>query len=452
MTRWKRAGGNVLHLVQTVPHYNHQPLRQVLEGFMAARRFQRNRKTWKRIAGDIELAGIVRGLETTYGENGWHVHSHELLYVKSDRFDKQDLGELESRVLPTWESACVSAGLGLPNSRGVVIQDGSYAAKYAAKWGLESEVTKGHIKRGRDGNSSPWDLLRGIAEGVTEYQGLFQEYARAFKGRHQLEWSRGLRKMLEMEEEESDADLAEEEEEGAELLGMLTFDQWRVVLRKDRRAELLGVAEREGWRGVLAYISGLVGMREPGQEGWAMKENEEKDWAKELPGANPDDIRMMLDMGFTYFPERKSFGITWTDEQELNELMDRIWKEWDENRRTAGGHADLLNRGHARPMWQPERGNRWVIELRPDRRMAGVMGGPFRGGLFAGHHRSRRGDDGRGEKVQKGMVGQEAGVGWPSGDSDLHALSSRGAWRQERSLPGIELLEVWGFASKGVPR
>ncbi len=267
MTRWKRAGGNVLHLVQTVPHYNHQPLRQVLEGFMAARRFQRNRKTWKRIAGDIELAGIVRGLETTYGENGWHVHSHELLYVKSDRFDKQDLGELESRVLPTWESACVSAGLGLPNSRGVVIQDGSYAAKYAAKWGLESEVTKGHIKRGRDGNSSPWDLLRGIAEGVTEYQGLFQEYARAFKGRHQLEWSRGLRKMLEMEEEESDADLAEEEEEGAELLGMLTFDQWRVVLRKDRRAELLGVAEREGWRGVLAYISGLVGMREPGQEG-----------------------------------------------------------------------------------------------------------------------------------------------------------------------------------------
>ncbi|HQN18622.1 MAG TPA: hypothetical protein PKV86_05775 [Syntrophobacteraceae bacterium] len=58
-----------------------------------------------------------------------------------------------------------------------------------------------------------------------------------------------------------------------------------------------------------------------------MKENEEKDWAKELPGANPDDIRMMLDMGFTYFPERKSFGITWTDEQELNELMDRIWKE-----------------------------------------------------------------------------------------------------------------------------
>jgi len=254
IARWRKQGGQVLHLVQTVPHYSSQPLREVLEGFMTARRLQRNRKSWKGIAGGIGLAGIVRGLETTWGRNGWHVHSHELLYVKSDRDDIQDLETLEARVLPTWESACVSAGLGRPNGRGVVIQDGSYADRYAAKWGLESEVTKGHIKAGRDGNFSPWDLLRAIGKGINEFQPLFQEYAKAFKGRHQLEWSKGLRELLEVGKEESDADLAGRLEEDAEFLGLIGPEVWALVLSREKRGELLEVAYREGWPGVLTFI------------------------------------------------------------------------------------------------------------------------------------------------------------------------------------------------------
>ena len=259
IARWRKQGGQVLHLVQTVPHYSFQPLREVLEGFMKARGLQRNRKTWKRIAGGIGLVGIVRGLETTWGQNGWHVHSHELLYVKSNPDDIQDLETLQSRVLPTWESACDSAGLGRPNERGVVIQDGSYADRYAAKWGLESEVTKGHIKAGRDGNFSPWDLLRAIGKGIKEFQPLFQEYAKAFKGRHQLEWSKGLRDLLMMGKEESDGDLAGKVEEDSELLGLIRPETWNLVLSREKRGELLEVAYREGWPGVVRFTMRLSG-------------------------------------------------------------------------------------------------------------------------------------------------------------------------------------------------
>lgn len=256
ISRWRKRGGQVLHLVQTVPHYSFQPLREVLEGFMKARMLQRHRKPWLRMVKEISLAGIVRGLEVTWGQNGWHVHSHELVYVKSGWDDIQDL---EARVKPMWESACMSAGLGRPNERGVVIQDGSYADRYAAKWGLESEVTKGHTKAGRDGNFSPWDLLRAIGKGVTEWEGLFREYAKAFKGRHQLEWSKGLRELLELDKEESDADLAGRLEDDAEFLGLIGPEVWAVVLRREKRGEVLEVAHREGWPGVVNLIRKLSG-------------------------------------------------------------------------------------------------------------------------------------------------------------------------------------------------
>jgi hypothetical protein len=141
----------------------------------------------------------------------------------------------------------------------VVIQDGSYADRYAAKWGLESEVTKGHIKAGRMGHFTPWDLLRAIGKGISEFELLFKEYAKAFKGRHQLEWSRGLRELLAMGKEESDADLSGRLEEGAEFLGLIGPDHWNVILRIDKRGELLELAHREGWTGVLKLIKTLIG-------------------------------------------------------------------------------------------------------------------------------------------------------------------------------------------------
>jgi hypothetical protein len=270
MGRWKAHGGGVYLMTLTVPHYDHQPLAQVLGGFSKARLLMRNRKTWRTFKRDIELAGSIRALETTWGQNGWHVHSHELLYVKSngDNVQNGDLpAEASARVLEMWQKACVSAGMDRPNDRGCKIHDGSYADKYASKWGLESEVTKGHIKAGRDGNHSPWDMLRAIGKGVTEMSGLFQEFASCFRGRHQLEWSKGLRALLCLGIEVTDGDLAEADPDGGEFLGFLGVEQWRLILRAEKRGELLEVAYREGWGGVLNFIKVLIGHRDPGQEG-----------------------------------------------------------------------------------------------------------------------------------------------------------------------------------------
>lgn len=253
---WKAIGGQVIMLTQTVPHYQHQPLNWVLSRFSKARKLLRNRKPWKRIAAGIGLAGSVRALEVTYGENGWHVHVHELLFLRPGV--QVDLVVLESDVLEQWKKACIGAGLSEPNHHGVKVDNGAQAAKYASKWGMEDELTKAHIKKGREGHLTPWDFLRQVDEGDMEGVGLFVEYAKAFKGKRQLTWSEGLRDLLGLAKEETDEEVAARVEEDAVLLGLLTREHWQLVLRADKRGELLEVAAAYGWDGVVGFIRELV--------------------------------------------------------------------------------------------------------------------------------------------------------------------------------------------------
>lgn len=249
MENWKGSGNSVLMATHTVPHYAFQPLKLVLGAYGRARHLMRKRKPFLRLRGAIRLRGTIRSLEVTWGENGWHVHDHELLFVEGKLVES--VGALEKSLLGMWQSACESVGLERPNDRGLRVADGSQAGDYASKWGMESEMTKSHTKEGRD-RLTPWDFLR-RGEGD-----LFREYAKAFKGKRQLVWSEGLRGLLGVGPGKTDEELSGSVDEGAEVLGYLSRDQWAVVLRSDRRAELLQVAEREGWPGVVEYVVGLV--------------------------------------------------------------------------------------------------------------------------------------------------------------------------------------------------
>lgn len=247
---WKKMGGTVVMVVHTVPHYAHQTLNTVLEGFTRARRSMLNRKPYKRLQKQIGSAGSVRALEVTHGVNGWHVHDHELLFLAPGC--EWDPLEIQGAMLEPWQDACESAGLGRPNFRGVQVQDGSQAAKYAAKWGLECELTKSHVKKGREDNLTPWDFLR---QGKKE---LFCEYAKRFKGKRQLVWSDGLRDLLGLGKPLTDEEIADKEDEAAELLGQLTDYEWAWILRAEKRGELLQVANESGWLGVLRFIGELL--------------------------------------------------------------------------------------------------------------------------------------------------------------------------------------------------
>ena len=88
-------------------------------------------------------------------------------------------------------------------------------------------MSKGHIKQGRNGGYTPFDLLELSIEDKPIHgklpSKLFQEFAIAMKGQRQLVWGRGLKKLLRIDEK-TDEELAQETEKNAiELVSVANY-------------------------------------------------------------------------------------------------------------------------------------------------------------------------------------------------------------------------------------
>ena len=131
------------------------------------------------------------------------------------------------------------------------------------KWGLEDEMTKGHTKKAKAGGETPFDLLRAyLADGQdAQAAALFREFAECFRGKRQLSWSNGLKARFYVDEK-SDEQLSEELEDNAVLLGQITVNQWRDVLKVDGRGTVLEIAAQSGWEAVTRYLSIIDGASE----------------------------------------------------------------------------------------------------------------------------------------------------------------------------------------------
>ena len=241
----KDKGGQVHLLTLTVPHYSHQKVKTVLAGLSAALQRLTNSRSFKSLSSRIGLFGRIRSLEVTYGENGWHPHFHLLLFTHRPF----NIAYLQAELLDLWKVACVRSSLPEPNHHGVKLDNGELAAQYVGKWGIEHEMTKGHIKKSREGYS-PFDLLRVQIGGSLSDRclddkpekaaELFREYAKAFKGKRQLVWSKDLRNMLLSDLPElTDEEAADSVDADAELFALVPLSIWKIVLKKKLRGVVL---------------------------------------------------------------------------------------------------------------------------------------------------------------------------------------------------------------------
>lgn len=261
---WESRGGRVLLVTVTVRHKRGDNLGQTLAGLQDARQRLRRGKAAVTFDTRFGVAGHVTALEVTWGASGWHPHAHSLWFVGGD----VDSQEFEAKLAGMWTKAVGAAGLRDVNDHGCTVQPasgavGDYVAKFGT-WDAAAELAKGATKQGRVRGRSPFALLRDYGEhGDREAGRLFQEYARVFKGRRQLFWSRGLRKLLGLGVERTDEQVAEETTAHGDELLTLDSEQWAVVagqargcdgVRRDRRGELLDIAARGDVREVVAYL------------------------------------------------------------------------------------------------------------------------------------------------------------------------------------------------------
>jgi len=239
----KAMGLHVKLLTVTIPHGLGDDLETITNQLLKAWKKTTQGRVGSSLRDLLGLVGTIRASEVTYGQNGFHPHFHVLLFLDKDWTDSG----VKNAFSPVWQNACRLAGLPIPSDRhGVDVRDGTEASKYVSKWGLESEMTKGHSKKGKQGGMTPFDFLRAVFaqdENSKRFIGLFLVYEKAFKGKRQLHWSAGLRKLLQLAPEATDEEIAATQEESASVLAALSLDQWRGIAHARAQSHVLDVAE-----------------------------------------------------------------------------------------------------------------------------------------------------------------------------------------------------------------
>ena len=259
MLAWAREQGHAPFLITlTARHGIDDPLPVLLDQIKRAKQKLHQHRAWKRLKPQI--VGHVTATEVTGGgRNGWHPHYHILLVVR----DANIIDALEDLGDP-WRASL--RGVGLDGGGAAYdIQDATAAGSYVAKWGAAEEMSLSKTKKGHGENRTPPQLLAASCDEQDKRAGqLWAEYARTFKGRRQLVWSRGLKAMAdigEVSDEEAAANETQDDQQDAGEAGHIEGGKWNGGVRR-RRGLVLNAAEDRGAEGV-ADVVAAVGVEDP---------------------------------------------------------------------------------------------------------------------------------------------------------------------------------------------
>lgn len=263
---WNDQGGAAALLTLTVPHDRHDVLATLKADFTRALGELWKERRWSELRERFGIFGTIRNLETTWGEaSGWHPHSHVLLFVAGGT----DLAQLADDLFPVWQRVVARRGLGAVSRAAFSLQDGTHVSRYVTKmsygadWGPAEELVRGHTKSASGLRFSPFDLLGEVVYGehdrptVWRYQALFREFAAAFHGTRQLQWSKGLKRALLGTEGLTDEEVADSIGEADPVLIVLNLEQWQAVRRGNLQGDVLLIAELHGADGVRHFLVSL---------------------------------------------------------------------------------------------------------------------------------------------------------------------------------------------------
>ena len=262
-----KNGFMTLMLTLTHSHKLNTKLVDTMQNLPLALKYMRNQRAYKNLLQNYDYQGLIRALETTYSDvNGFHVHTHELLFFNKNALP---LGKIKDVIFDCWLKACKKYGLGEPSrARGVDLKVAFSPSDYLQKfdksqnWGAAPELTKSHVKKGKNTSLTAFDFLR-LASSTdstikNKYSDLFTEYALSFYGKRQLYWSRGLKKHFKIDEI-TDDEILEDELDDAEIVAEISPKNWTFIcsLPFDVRGSLLRYAELGGFDAVHTYIAYL---------------------------------------------------------------------------------------------------------------------------------------------------------------------------------------------------
>lgn len=254
----------------TFPHRKHQKLDDLLEMQSEALKRLRKGKTWDKFKEAVNFTGLIRSLELTYGEdNGWHPHTHELWFVDADA----DADYIKNKVINKWKNACRAAGL-LENGEvgfddySVDIKDKVSTSDYLAKqdssrhWGSDREMAKATSKAGKKSGKHPFAFLEESAAGDEKSGWLYVQFSMAMRGKRQIFWSRGLKKLVGIEDKTDEEITDESREDQTTESGQFEHPEWEIIRDEKAQGEIISADESGGWPSVQRCLNRLKKKRD----------------------------------------------------------------------------------------------------------------------------------------------------------------------------------------------
>lgn len=252
------VGGSVHLATFTMRHHRGQSLRELWDALSAAWRAVTSGRAVERERDRWGVLGMVRVVEATHGDHGWHLHVHALIALDGPASGEL-VRELAGAMFGRWERSLVRRGLAAPlmergglDVRPVDLGAGSRdaMAEYLGK--ITVEVTGAVTKSGRRGNRSPFGILADtLATGLATDAELWLEWEQASTGRRQIAWSRGFREWAGVREERSDDEIVAEDTGGDDVLA-ISAESWPIL--RTRLADLLDAVELGGLVGAAAWL------------------------------------------------------------------------------------------------------------------------------------------------------------------------------------------------------
>lgn len=285
---WQEHGGTVELLSLTMRHHQGQHPDLLTDCLQLA--WERIRTRWGGWFDDLrdhyDIHHYYQTTEITFGPNGPHPHRHVLLFIGGE-WSEEDRAQVEQEIWRTWSSALTriyenrKGDLGVlprdrdpsrcdrtvldPPSRDRAVQidgAGSGAGHYVSKLGLAREVARVDVKEGRNGNRTPWEILRDAAlERDPDADRLWRQYIETMHGRCHSYSSHGFGDDPRLQRPQLEADLEEPDAETDERAWTIGAYVWRRLYREhgdELMPTLYRVYRCSGWRDLAALIRRLL--------------------------------------------------------------------------------------------------------------------------------------------------------------------------------------------------
>lgn len=248
----------------TLRHDWRDNLSDLLNGLKASLRKFKSGRAYQDIKSEYSVLGGIRALENTYGENGWHPHIHELMFLEKP-ISGMELSGLQKWLADRWIESLRSLDFDASYAHGIDVRTAdSDIADYIAKWGrepkeqtwgVEHEIAAAPAKRAHRDGLTPFQLLECYGGGDERAGKLFDEYAHALAKSHQLEWSRGLHALLTLPEPLADDQLPLfEETETTYTAVEIGTHAWSQVVKFGLRGPLLWLVAMGDWTTLEALL------------------------------------------------------------------------------------------------------------------------------------------------------------------------------------------------------